>query len=249
MVASRSAPRSSPGAREPAATSAVARVGVAQERADRVGPARRRRRRATKRAASPPTSRSAGMSLHTTAVPCAIASSTGIPKPSWRLGNTNRSAPANSAERARARHRARAAATRSPSRPRHRRVVVVGFQPSAAREHQPVRHVDSSRRRTRRAAPARSCGAGTCRPRTRTAGRRSRTLRATRVDVARRWRAPRSTPLGTTRMRSRGIGVCAAISSARELRHRDHEPRALRRRREAACGGTTARDAWSPPAS
>ena len=41
----------------------------------------------------------------------------------------------------------------------------------------------------------------------------ARTLRAPRRR-RRRWRASRSTPFGTTRMRSRGIGVFAAISSA-----------------------------------
>ena len=176
----------------------------------------------TKRAASPATSRSAGMSAHTTAVPCAIASSTGMPNPSCRLGNANRSAPAKSANRC-SRPTGPSRRTRSPSACRGERVTVVGFPSRWAGQHESVRHrAGVEPRRTRRAAPSRSCAAGRFRPRTRTAGRRSR---RPGVHVRRRRRVARleidavgddADPLpGDRRVRRDLVGA--------ELRHRDHQ--------------------------
>ena len=131
----------------PAAPSAVAasdrrpgaRSGLHATRRRRPGrrsAPRRRRPRAT------PAGRST-----TTAVPCAIASSTGRPKPSWRLGSTNRSAPRYSAP-------SRSAATGPASTMRGRDPLtrrpdaLVGAEPAGRpHEHEAVRDsgLDGSR--------------------------------------------------------------------------------------------------------
>ena len=153
------------------------------------------------------------MSVHTTGVPCAIASSTGMPKPSCRLGNTNRSAPAKSGNSCSRSDTGPSSCTRSPSR-RTAASASSGFHPAArrARGGAARRLVEPGERVEQRAHVL--ARLERARPRTRTGGRRARNRLHHTVDVLRRWRARRSTPLGTTRMRSRGIGVCVAISSA-----------------------------------
>ena len=91
----------------------------------------------TSRAAPPATSRTAGMSDATTAVPWLMASSTGRPNPSWRLGKANTAAPAYSdhssssadrAELAQVGPRAAAIGGRAPDRR--------SSQPGIAGQHQ-----------------------------------------------------------------------------------------------------------------
>ena len=120
-------------------------------------------------------SRSAGMSAATTGVSCAIASRTGIPKPSCRLGNANTSAPRYSAPN-----------TGSPTRPRvrtrspRRRAARARTPRPPANRPAPRARAGAGGRcaapsaRTRRRAARRSCAARGSRSRTRTARHRVR---------------------------------------------------------------------------
>ena len=216
-----------PTRRAPGRDESRARVGVGRRAAstsavdptvDVVGARRSAPRR-------PATSRNAGMSAHTTAVPCAIASSTGIPKPSCRLGNTNRSAPAKSGrDRCAPIAPGRAAARGRRERAAPRRVVV-GLPARRTGEHEPVRHAVGRRAaRTRRAAPC-TFLRGWNVPTQNTYGRSSSPIRSR----ARR----RSTSSVVARVEVDAVGHDAdALAGDRgvrrdlvgaELRHRDHQ--------------------------
>ena len=195
----------------------------------------------TKRAASPATSRSAGMSAHTTAVPCAIASTTGMPNPSCRLGNANRSAPAKSANRC-SRPTGPSRRTRSPSACATAAVTVVGLPSRWPGQHESVRHRVGVEPRERVEqhphvlAGLEGSGPEHVRPVV------DRVGPACTFDVGVGWRARRSTPLGTTRIRSRGIGVCVAISSAL------NSDTAITRRARSRRGGEALTVERDPPA-
>ena len=152
------------------------------------------------------------MSAHTTAVPCAIASTTGMPNPSCRLGNANRSAPANSANSC-SRSTGPSSRTRSPSDCAASESPSSGFHPGGPASTSRCGTVPGSSR-ANASSSTRTFLRGWKVPAQNTYGRSSipkaRRARSTSASVA----GSRSTPLGTTRIRSRGIGVCVAISSA-----------------------------------